>query len=86
MGNASAICDRHLGVKHFAPIGSGNLAIHGIKPRALSLFSRSTKAPAKIDSFSLKTAIRTFFYLLKTKLTELSSFREIIIEQNFPSR
>ena len=76
MGNASAICDRHLGVKHFAPIGSG----------ALSLFSQSTKAPAKIDSFSLKTAIRNFFYLLKTKLTELSSFREIIIEQNFPSR
>ena len=26
-GNVPAICDRHLGEKQFAPIGSGNLAI-----------------------------------------------------------
>ena len=84
MGNDSAICGRHLGEKQFAPIGLGNLAIQWRRTASSSTLSQKTRAPARIDSFSLKTAIRKcFFYFVKTRLTEF--FRKIIIEGNLPS-
>ena len=43
------------------------------------------KAPAKIDSFSLKTAIRKCFLSCENKVDRVF-FRKIIIERNFPSR
>ena len=73
MGNAPAICDRHLGEKQFAPIGSGNLAIQ--LRRTASSFTfvsiSANETPAKIDSFSLKTAIRKCFLSRENKVDSI---------------
>ena len=54
LGNASAICDRHLGEKQFAPIGSGNLAIQWRRTASSFTFVSANESSCEDRLFLIK--------------------------------